>query len=110
MPFNRDGTKNIPSFSALGNSVGSDSTSGWSRQRPGENGTRIRCDTRGPRQEPKPGNGAPWWACEPNGGGPQTQSSRYFRSHAGREGRINATFCGEKTKIDIFFLSSIRDF
>lgn len=101
--FNHDHNKNIQSFSALGDAVGSDSTSNGPRPRPGENATRIECDTRGPRQEPKPRNGVPWWACEPYGGGPQTQSSRYFRSHAGREGRTNATFCGEKTTTYIFF-------
>lgn len=88
-------TLNLPICPPSGDAVGSDPASSGSRSGPREDGAGARFDACGPRQGPKPGDDGSQRNREPHGGGPQTQSSRYFGGHSGGEGRANAALCGE---------------
>lgn len=78
----------------LGDAIGTDQTSDGSRPRAGKDGAWF--DARRPGARSKPRDERPRRDYEPHGGGPQTQSSGYLRSSAGREGGADATFSGEK--------------
>lgn len=86
--------KQTVSFFSLGEATRSHHPTNGSRQRPREDGAGSRGDARGPRQEPKPRDDGSRWSRKPHGRRPQAQNARYFRNHAGRKGRANASFCG----------------